>query len=376
MAKKILLIANTDWYLFNFRLDLVKDIYSRGYEPILVSPPGKYVKDFTQLGFKHISWAVGRKSIAPWKEISSISHLKKIYEQEKPVLVHHHTNKAVLYGSIAARQLDIPVINSIPGRGYVYSSNDLLAKMLRFILQLLFRTTLGTLDKQQMIFENQEDMNYFIHQKFISQDKANLIPSVGVNISKYASSNPPTDRFIVAFVGRLLPDKGVGIFVDAAKILSKRKNRSKMVLIGLPDPNNPNSYTTDQINAWHNDGLIEWWGWQEDMRKAYQKINVLANPTYYGEGVPTTLLEAGANKRAVIATDWPGCREIIIDHETGLLIPPKDPVSLADSIEFLETHPAEYERLRINLFEKTTQEFSTKVINSKTLSIYDRFLNF
>ena len=374
MLKKALVAANTDWYLYNFRFDLIMALKSKGYEPVLVSPPGPYVEKFFELGFRHIPWEVGRKSIAFWKELRSIREIKKIYQHEKPDVVHHHTNKAVLYGTWAANRLGIPVVNSIPGRGYVFSSEDLMAKLLRPFVQLFFRIVLRGNQKQHLIFENRSDMNFFIDNRYISPESATLIPSVGVNPRKFATSPVPEDEFTVAFIGRLLEDKGVGVFVKAAKILSERGERYKMVLVGATDEGNPDSYTDEEIQAWVDAGFVEWWGFREDIKKVYEQIHVLAYPTNYGEGVPTTLVEAAASKRAVIASDWPGCREIIKDNENGILIPPKNAEALADSIQYLATHESEYDQMRLALYHLAVEKFSTTIVNSQTISVYDNLL--
>jgi glycosyltransferase involved in cell wall biosynthesis len=375
MSKKICIVANTDWYLYNFRQDLIHTLQNQGVEPVLVSPPGDYSEKMKAQGIRHIPWKLGRKTIAFWKEFESIQQIAKIYRREKPVLVHHHTLKAVIYGSIAARQAGTPVINSIPGRGYVFSSNDVLARILRPILLLLFKLVLGGNENQRVIFENKSDMNYFSDNKILPHGQTYLIPSVGVNTKKFSPSPTSDGNFSVAFVGRLLKDKGVGVFVEAAKLLAASGENIRMILVGLPDPDNPDSYTRSQVAEWQDSGIVEWWGWQENMAEVYQRIHVLAQPTNYGEGVPTTLAEAAASQRAVIASDWPGCREIIIDQENGILVPPKDPAALADAILYLAKQRSEYDRMRMALYHSALDKFSTVNVNSQTLSIYRELLN-
>lgn len=370
MSKKILIIANTDWYLYNFRLDLIKKLKSVGFDPVMVSPSGAYSEKFTELGFRHINWDVGRQSFWPWEEIKSIRQIKKIYKLEKPALVHHHTNKAVLYGTLAARGLEIPILNSIPGRGFVFSSNTFLARILRPIVVFLYRLAFWGINNQMLIFENRSDMKAFIQKKFIIEDLAVLIPSVGVNISKFPKAPVPEGPITVAFVGRLLQDKGVGVFADAAKLLKERGQNIRMVIIGNIDPGNPDSYTENEVTEWVNSGSVEWWGWQENMASAYSRTHILAYPTNYGEGVPTTLIEAGACERAVIASDWPGCRELITHNENGILVPPKNADALAEAIERLAANRSEYDRMRKSLHKLVLEKFTAEQINSQTSSIY------
>ena len=374
MTQKILLVANTAWYLYNFRIDLVEKLRESGFEPVLISPPSKYSEMFEELGFRHIPWKIGRKTINPIAELRSIYQLKQIYQNENPSLIHHHTNKAVIYGSIAAKQLETPIVNSIPGLGYVFSSKTLLAIILRPVLFFLYKTFVGKLRQHSMVFENRENLDYFVRNKIIPKDRVVLIPSVGVNIKKFSSEPNLPEVFTVVFAGRFLVDKGAGIFAEASKILADRGLNYRMVMVGLPDYGNPNSFTEEQIRIWERDNSLTWWGWQDNMREVYQKVHALALPTFYGEGVPTSILEAGASERAVIATDWPGCREVITDKETGILIPPKDAEALADAIDYLATHPNEFNQMRKALQEKIWSQFDSNLVNSKTLAIYKQLL--
>lgn len=343
-------------------------------EPVLVSPPGPYVARFEALGLRHIPWEVGRKTINPLGELASIRALRRIFQQEQPDLIHQHTNKALLYGTQAARGSGIPLVNSMPGRGYVFSSNKLLAMALRPVVRSMYRMILKPYPRQEMIFENQEDMADFLAHGYIPAERATLIPSVGVDVERYLPGPLPPEPFTVAFVGRMLWDKGVGVFARAAALLNEAKQPVRMVLVGLPDPENPGSVPQPQMEAWHKEGILEWWGWREDMSQVYAQIHALANPTMYGEGVPTTLVEAAASQRGIIATDWAGCREIVKDGETGLLVPPNDPQALAEAVRQMTADRQTYDRLRKNARELAVSAFSTRQVNRQTLEVYQRVL--
>jgi glycosyltransferase involved in cell wall biosynthesis len=373
---KILLVANTDWYLYNFRLSLIRQIKESGHIPVLISPSGPYAQKFVQAGFEHIPWQVGRQSIAPWHELSAVQHLKEIYRQQSPDLVHHHTHKAVLYGTMAAQRLGIPVVNSIPGRGYVYSSTALKAKFLKPILEMMFQRYLQPCSKQVMIFENHDDQTYFTDKGFIPSEKAILIPSVGVDLARFDHDPAPeTNRPIAAFVGRMLWSKGVGIFAAAARLLREKRIPCRLILVGLPDSDHPENIPASAIEAWVSEGILEWWGWQDDINQVYQKINILAHPTQYGEGVPTTLIEAAASRRAIIASDWPGCREVITHGQTGLLIEPGDINDLADKITTLVRNPALRTELADHAYQLVHDHFGTQKVNQRTLEVYGRLLS-
>jgi len=371
---KIILAANTAWYLYNFRFALVEAIKQRGWEPVLVSPPDRYAEEFTRAGFRHIPWEVGRQTIAPWQELDAAKRLREIYQSEQPDLVHHHTLKVVIYGSMAAKKNGIPVVNSIPGRGFVYSSISPKALLLKpFVTALLASTFHGGLN-QYMIFENRDDLQFFLDRRLAKSGRAILVPSVGVDRQRFQPAPLPEGIFTVGFVGRMLRDKGVVTFVEAAQLLQEWGVPCRMVLIGGPDPGNDNSVTAEDLKQWDRLENVDWWGWVENMQQAYAQLHVLAQPTSYGEGVPTTLVEAAAVNRAIVASDWPGCREIITDNETGLLVPPKDPRALANAIQHLVEYPADLERLRHNVHEVALINFTTDDVNAKTLAVYNQFL--
>jgi glycosyltransferase involved in cell wall biosynthesis len=367
-------VANTDWYLYNFRRALIEALLARGCRVITVSPPGEYVPRLQALGCQHIPWNVSRKTISPVSESAAVLELRRIYRQTRPALVHHHTLKAVIYGSLAARGLGIKVVNSIAGRGYVYSSPDLPARLLRPVVDALLRLSLRQAD-MRLIFENRADLDYFFQKGFVALDRAYLIRSVGVGLSNYPAAEPPEmPPFTVGFAGRLLWSKGTGTFVEAARILQEQNAGIRLVLIGLPDPGNPESVPAETVRQWAAEGLVEWWGWQADMPAAYARLHALAFPTSYAEGVPTVLLEAGASERALIASDAPGCREVIADGENGCLVPPADPPALAERIAYLAAHPEDYHRLRRAARKTVAEHFSEKLVIQETIDVYTQLI--
>ena len=225
-----------------------------------------------------------------------------------------------------------------------------------------------------MIFENRNDLEFFVKKRIISKKETILIPSVGVDQKRFFPAPLPEGVFTIGFVGRMLRDKGVEVFVQAAKLLGAAGVPCRMVLIGEPDPGNPDSVTIDELRAWDQEPNLEWRGWVEDMQEAYSNIHLLANPTNYGEGVPTTLIEAAMVSRAIVASDWPGCREIIEHNQTGLLVQPKDPEGLARAITHMVENQADFERLRLNVHNVALNKFSTGDVNFLTLGEYEKIL--
>lgn len=374
-APKILIVANTDWYLYNFRMELIRRLAVLGWNVVLVSPAGPYAAIFESRGFVWREWQVGRQTILPWREARSILQLRKIYQQEQPDIIHHHTSKAVIYGSLAASFIRTArVVNSIPGRGYVFSARDLKALMLRPIVRAMFRVAFKQKNVQTAIFENPDDQTYFIDANLLAHKQGSLIQSVGVNLAQFPCTPlPDTSPPIVVMVSRLIWEKGIGVFVEAARKIKKSMD-VRMVLIGMPDAGNPTSIPVSTIEGWVQQGAVEWWKWQEDMSAVYQQCTLVVHPTTYGEGIPTVLLEAAASGRPVITTDWPGCREAVLAGQSGFLIPPKDSEALANAITSLLNAPVKCAQMGVAGRKFAADHFSTDFINQATISIYQQVL--
>ncbi|MDD5467925.1 MAG: glycosyltransferase family 4 protein [Anaerolineales bacterium] len=372
---KVILAANTDWYLYNFRLSLARYLQEAGYEAVLVSPAGKYSPEFPKYGLRWVEWVVGRQTMSPWEEVPSFIQLARIYRQEKADLIHHHTIKSVLYGSLTARGLrEENVVNSITGRGYVFLGRGARVRLLRNFVKNFYRKALNH-PNFAAIFENDADRQYFIDQRFIAPQRTWLIPGVGVDPQRFQPFPEPEGAPVIFLVGRLLWDKGVGVLVEAARILQARKRSFRVALVGEPDPGNPSSIETNILQAWVKEGIVEWWGWRPDMSTVYPQCHIVAAPTMYGEGVPTVVLEASACGRPVVTTDMPGCRDVVIHQASGLIVPPEDAEALAEALDRLIRD----KELRLKMGAEgrrlVLDRFTTRHINAATLEVYHQVLN-
>jgi glycosyltransferase involved in cell wall biosynthesis len=370
---KLLMSANTDWYLFNFRLSLAKYSRQQGFEVIFVSPPGKFVEEINQRGFRWIEWSLGRQTLNPWHEIRSLLDLAKIYRRERPDLVHHHTVKPVLYGSLIAGWMRVPgIVNSITGRGYIFLGKDRKASMLKLIVEPIYRIALNA-PQCNTIFENETDEQYFVNNGLISGDHTWLIPSVGVDPDNFSPLTEPEGVPVILMAARMLWDKGVGVLVESARIL-KSKYPVRVVLVGEPDVGNPTTINVDTLSKWQQEGVIEWWKWRDDMPAIYNHSHIVTLPTMYGEGVPTTLLEAAACGRPLVASDIPGCRDVIEDGVNGYLIPPNDHYALAEALERLVNDPNSRRRMGLAGRQLILDKFSKHKVNAATFDVYQRSL--
>lgn len=364
---KLLLVANTDWFLYNFHLAHAEFMREMGYEVVLVSPPGDYVNLLQARGFAWRNWTVGRKSLDPIQEIRSLSLLAQIYRSEHPDLVHHFTIKPVLYGSLAARLEKINrVVNSITGRGYIFLSKSIPARMLRPGVIFLYRYLLrGT----QVIFENREDQAYFINQKLARAAQSHLVTGVGADPRRFTPTPEPDGPPLVLYAGRLLWDKGIGELVQAGQLLRERGVKFRLAFAGETDPGNPASIPPSTLENWVEDGQVEWLGFQTRLEETFQNCHLVVLPSY-GEGVPTVLIEAAAAGRPIVASDVAGCREVVQHGVNGILVPPRDPTALAQALETLIGDASRRREMGLAGRDIFLQKFTHEIINRQTLGVY------
>jgi glycosyltransferase involved in cell wall biosynthesis len=369
---KMLLVANTDWYLFNYRLSLGKFLRQLGYEVVMISPEGDYSGKLEAAGFRWLGWKVGRQSTALLDEMRALNNLRLLYRQEGPDLVHHFTMKPVLYGSIAARLAGIKgVVNSITGLGYIWLSNEPKARLLRALSKPIFQLGLSS-RRMRMIFENEGDRSFFVNEGIVRQERVVVIGGVGVDVD-YFSPQPENPGIpVILFPSRMLWDKGVGVVVEAARIL-RGKVKARVVLAGKPDPGNPTSIDETVIQQWVQEGLVEYWGWQEDMRKVYQQSHIVVLPSFY-EGVSTALLEAAACAKPIVATDIPGCRAVVRHGENGFLVPVNDAHACAAALEKLVTEPELRKQMGRNGRKRILEDFTDQDVNIRTIAVYHTLL--
>jgi len=367
---KIILFANTDWYLYNFRLSLANDLRARGHEVILVSPYGDFQELLKRDGFRWIRFDLSRQSINPFGELVAILRLIRLYQKIHPDIVHHFTIKPVIYGSIAAHISGIKgIINSITGLGHLFINTDRATRLLRTIASRLYRMNLyGT----QVIFENPEDRDTFIEKRLIRAQQSHLILGTGVDVDKYRPTHKSNEVPVVLFSSRMLVTKGLLEYIEAARTLKERGLKARFAIAGKTDPGNPASIPEEQIEAWKQSETIEWWGWQDDMPSALARADIFCLPSYR-EGVPNALLEAAASGLSIVTTDVPGCRDVVTNGVNGWLVPVKNADALANALETLITNPELRRKMGNAGREIAMNQFSMAKVNQETLAVYNLF---
>lgn len=377
MAQKCLLFANTEWYLYNFRLALAKAIREAGFEVVFVSPYGPFGARLQAEGFRWFPVYMDRRSLNPWSETKLILDLVSLYKRERPDLVHHFTLKSVVYGSIAARLAGIQNrVNAVTGLGHVFTSKSIRASLVRPVLRLLLRSVLGGASCR-LIVQNEDDYAFFREEGLIAPDRIRLIRSSGVNTSKFGDNSRKLNfdsTFKVLLATRLLWDKGVGEYVEAARILKHENRHIQFLMAGAPDEGNPASVPNGVINEWVRDGIVDMLGHVDDMPALLRSVDLVVLPSYR-EGVPRILVEAASCGLPIVATDVPGCREIVVHNVNGLLVPAKDSTKLTEAIKYLADNTDECARLGLAGRKKVLAEFDEELVIRETFGVYRELIS-
>jgi glycosyltransferase involved in cell wall biosynthesis len=372
---RLLLFANTTWYLYNFRLGLARAARDAGHDVVLMSPHDEYVERIAPEGFRWCGFSMDRRGLNPVTEVLTVTRAASTYRQLRPDLVHHFTIKPVIYGSMAARIVGIPsIVNSVEGLGYLYTSHRPGVALLRRVLRPAYRLALGG-PRSRTIFLNPDDQRRFVEEGIVRKARSQVIPGSGVDVERFRPTPEPAGEPTAVMASRMLWEKGVGDLVEAARILRARSVRGRILLAGLPDPGNPGSIREEDLRSWSESGLVTWLGHVDDVAGLYSMSNLVVLPTKYAEGLPRTLVEAAASGRAMVATDSPGCREIVVDGVTGRLVRPEEPKELAGVIEALWASPEQRAEMGRRARELVLTRYSDERVNGATLELYEELLS-
>ena len=331
-SKSVLLVANWDWVLHNFRMHLARRLQEEGYNVSFICPPGDYVNGFADEGIRWIPWKVSRRGLNPFDELRSIVSLAKIYMEEQPHIVHHSTIKPNLYGTLAvhlnrlcARSASTPaVLNSFMGIGYVFSDHTL-SRALRLIVVPLLRLALSR-SGVFTTFSNEADRQAFINYKIVRASNSGIYISEFVDTEIFRPDRNGHNGPIRVFMGaRLLWDKGVQEFVDTAtRVQAESSSNVEFWLAGEPDKGAPNHVPRERLQAWHTSGKIRWLGHRSDMPNLMRHVDIAFLPTHYNEGTPRFLVEAASAGLPLVSTQIQACERVVHDNENGYTAPTRD----------------------------------------------------
>ena len=369
-APTYLFLVTEDWYFWSHRLPIARAARDAGARVIIATRVGELRTAIEAEGFTLVPLPWRRRSDAPWNEARALAEIVWLYRRERPDVVHHVAIKPVVYGGIAARLAGARAqVNAIAGFGYVETSRHPRARFLRGVFRAVLRFAWSGRGVHAIV-QNDDDREALTRTGLLAPSHIHVIRGSGVDVTRFAPSREPdAARVRAVYAGRLLWSKGVRELVDAARELRARNARVDVVLVGSPDPENPESISERTVQAWVSEGLVEHRPWTADMASVWRDAHIAVLPSYR-EGLPKALLEAAASGRAIVATDVPGCREIARHDLTALCVPPRDARALADAIERLAGDPALRERLGAAGRELAVREYAEGIVVKETVDLY------
>ena len=365
--KKLLFIVNVDWFFVSHRLPIAKKAVEEGFEVHLACDVTDKLEEIREAGITVHIIPFSRSGVNFFKQVGTFIDLAKVVRSVSPNIIHGISTIGVVFAGILSQFFQTErLVASISGLGYVFVDESLRARSLRWLVTFLYRMALRS--ASSIIFQNKDDHAIFLKRKIASNQNSILIRGSGVDLDKFYYTSEPTGDLIVMFVARLLKDKGIIEFSEAAKIIRQRAN-ARFVVVGDLDPCNPNSLSTAELNKLIKTEHVEYWGFSDDVNQVMPRSHIIVLPSYR-EGLPKSLIEASACGRPVVTTDVPGCRDAIIPDVTGLLVQAKDVTGLVEAIENLLNN--KQRRLSFgNAGRKLAEEhFDINGVVAKHLSIY------
>ena len=370
-----MLVSNTSWYLYNFRRHLCRALRDNGFNVVIVSPRDKYTDLLQCEGFEYCDWGLDRKSLNPLKELLSIYRLAKIYRKSEPIIVHHFTIKACLYGTIAAKASGVyRVINAVTGLGHVFLGTRKRNRLLRLLLRPVYKAAF-TARRTTMVFQNADDHEKLISLGIADGRKAHLIKGSGVDVEYFDRNKLITEKrnwksgAKLLFPSRLIKEKGVFELLEACETLWQEGYNFNLLVAGQADRGNRSALTSSEYNALTSNPRVTLLGHVEDMRSLYASVDLVVLPSWR-EGLSRSLIEAASMELPIITTDVPGCRDVVSHGVSGVLVPKKDSDALRLAIIFLIKNQVFAEQLGKKARDSVVSNFKMEIVNQTTISAY------
>lgn len=370
---RLLFLITEDWYFWSHRLDLARAAAQAGFDVSIATRVTIHGERVQREGFRLLPIGLYRQSRNPFVELAAVLELVRLYRRERPAIVHHVAMKPILYGSLAAWILGVPVVvNAFAGLGYAFTDEtrrrSIVHTYLRKALKILLR-----LSKSLVIFQNKDDRDLLFEEGVIEIQHTRIIPGSGVDTKTFDVRLSAEECPIVMLASRMLWDKGIGEFVEASRRLKQNGVSARYVLVGRCDEHNPAAIEPTQIRRWVQEGLVEWWEHRDEMSSTLTSAAIVVLPSYR-EGLPKVLLEAAACGKPLIATDVPGCRDIVTDGVNGLLVPVRDPAALATAIDTLLRDSSLRAAMGAAGREVVIRAFSVEKVAGQVVDLYRELL--
>lgn len=368
---RLLYVVTEDWYFLSHRLPMARAARNAGFEVHVATRVANGGAAIEAEGFVLHPVPFARGRLSPRETLGTILALRRVYREVKPAVAHHVAVQSAVLGSIAGLGLGVKSVNAVTGLGYTFTSDKAKARLLRAPLAALLRWLLNR-PGHEVLVQNPDDRDNMLSLG-VAPDRIAMIPGSGVDTEALRPLPEPSGPMTIAFVGRLLADKGIHTLIAAHRLLRQRGSQVELLIAGTPDPANPASVTEREAASWNLEPGITWLGHVDAIRALWARAHIAVLPSRR-EGLPKSLLEAAACGRPMIATDVPGCREIVIPGETGLLVPPDDANALAGAIETLAASPELRARYGAAARRLATEKFSADAIGRQAVDLYRRLM--
>lgn len=367
---RILFLVTEDWYFVSHRLSFAQALRERGHEVAIACSVDKHGEAIEAAGIRLFPVAFARQSLSPLALLSTSRVIRKVIRSFQPDVIHNVALRPILIGNLAAVGTGVPRINAVAGMGSAFTAESGRLRLVALGLRRMLRWCLRRRGSFN-VFQNHEDLDAWSRNLALPLERTHLIRGAGVDFSRHTPvGEPVAEEKVVLFAARLLAAKGIKDVVAASEILRKRGVAHVLRVAGDVDPANADSVSRDWMRQLHESGAIEWLGRRDDVLQQMDQANVVALPSYYGEGLPKVLLEAGLARRAVVTTDMIGCREVVVHEENGLLAPPRDPERLADALQRLLTDDGLRTRLAEANHARVHREFSAEKVFAQFFALY------
>jgi len=371
---KLHFFVNEDWAFVSHFFERAVAAQSAGYNVDISAHCGEMKAVLEGAGFTIYPHNISRSGTNPFIEIQNLFAMIKVFRKSKPDIIHLIALKPIVIGAIAARIYGKAQVVCAPiGMGYLFSSNDRKARLLQPLVRFILRRLLN-FKNTQVIIENDEDCESLVSGKFVKTSNIRVIKGAGVDLSLYKAIPENLDAKVVTMFSRVLRDKGVLDYVEAAKIVHREFPEAVLQLVGDCDPGNPTSFSESEVRSWESAGSIKWLGYRTDVPELLAASNIVCLPSYR-EGLPKTLIEACAAQRAIVATDVTGCREVVSHGSNGLLVQVRNPEKLAEAILQLLGDQVQRTAFAKNGRARAENEFASPIVIERTLAVYKKVLS-
>jgi len=369
----VLLVANSSWYIYNFRTRLIRLLQLNGYNIYVGAPSDlKYTKELKYIGCNVLRWKIDRVSTNPIKELRAIYSLSQIIKKVKPSVVLSFTPKGNIYSNVIGKAYPFVLINNVSGLGRTLTDQFLIGRLYSIIYKSL------TSSVNHYFFQNSRDYRLFYRLGILKSSSHTIIPGSGVDVNRFK----PVDtlvrtgtemRFI--FVGRMIKEKGVLEFIESAKILRQQYPGVSFYILGIKDLRSKSSISMNMIDIYVKDGLIKYLNQSDNVFNILREMDCLILPSYYAEGIPRSILEASSTGLPIITTNMPGCSDAVRDGVTGFLCRPQDPIDLAKKIEqMIKLSTTRRQSMGLNGRKLMISEFDEKLVLNAYISIINKTL--